>query len=162
MESVGRITFCFALVLILLVGLIQCRGGRGGGRSGGGSWGSGSGSRGSWGGGGSRGSWGSGSRNIGNSGGEGRKGSWGSGSRGNWGGGGSKGSWGSGSRSRGNTGGSWSWWRSKGLTVSGRPKTSLYSKSLYSGHRKTVNSDGFGTGKCEIRANDIFFKRRLF
>ena len=32
MEIVGRITFCFALVLILLAGLIQCRGrgGRGG------------------------------------------------------------------------------------------------------------------------------------
>ena len=119
MEIVGRTTFCFALVLILLVGLIQCRGGRGGGRaSGGGSWGSGSGSRGSWGGGGSRGSWGSGSRN------------------------------------RGSTGRSWSWWKSKGSTLSGRPKTSLYSKSLYSGHRKTVNSDGFGTGKCEVIIND--------
>ena len=93
MEIVGRITFCFALVLILLAGIIQCRGRGGGGRSGGR--------------GGSRGS-----------------------------------SWGSGSRSRG------SWWRP--LTISGRPKTSLYTKSIYSGQRKTVNSDGFGTGNFVI------------
>ena len=94
MEIVGRITFCFALVSILLAGIIQCRG-RGGG-------GGGRGGRG-----GSRGS-----------------------------------SWGSGSRSRG------SWWRPS--TISGRPKTSLYTKSIYSGQRKTVNSDGFGTGNFVI------------
>ena len=93
MEIIGRITFCFALVLILLTGLIQCRGRGGGGRGGGR--------------GGSRGS-----------------------------------SWGSGSRSRG------SWWRPS--TISGRPKTSLYTKSIYSGQRKTVNSDGFGTGNFVI------------
>ena len=100
MKIVGRTTFCFTLVLILLAGLIQCRGrgGGGGGRGGGGR------------GGGSRG-----------------------GSRGS--------SWGSGSRNRGG----WTWGRS--TTISGRPKTSLYTKSIYSGHRKTVNSDGFGTGK---------------
>ena len=94
MEIFGRITFCFALVSILLAGIIQCRG-RGGG-------GGGRGGRG-----GSRGS-----------------------------------SWGSGSRSRG------SWWRPS--TISGRPKTSLYTKSIYSGQRKTVNSDGFGTGNFVI------------
>ena len=100
MEIVGRITFCFALVLILLAGLIQCRGrgGGGGGRGGGRGGGSRGGSRGS--------------------------------------------SWGSGSRSRG------SWWRPS--TISGRPITSLYTKSIYSGQRKTVNSDGFGTGNFVI------------
>ena len=53
MEIVGRLTFCFALVLILLAGLIHCRGrgGGGGGRGGGRGGGSRGGSRGSsWGG----------------------------------------------------------------------------------------------------------------
>ena len=44
-------------------------------------------------------------------------------------------------------GGSWTWWKSGHTSVSDRTRSPLYSKSLYSGHRKTVNSDGFGLGK---------------
>ena len=114
MESVGRITFCFALVLILLTGLIQCRGGRGGGGGG----------RGGGGRGGSRG-----------------------GGRGGRGG------------SRGGSRGGWTLWRSS--TISGRPKTSLYTKSIYSGHRKTVNSDGFGTGRVKFYFSQHTCKQKL-
>ena len=103
MESVGRITFCFALVLILLTGLIQCRGGRGGGGGG--------------------------------RGGGGRGGS------------------------RGGSRGGWTLWRSS--TISGRPKTSLYTKSIYSGHRKTVNSDGFGTGRVKFYFSQHTCKQKL-
>ena len=137
MKTLARQTFCFVLVLILFVSYIQCRSGRGGGRGGGGR----SGGRGSnWGG--SRGS--SWVRVPGSSGkgvvkGRGRAGSL----RGS--------SLGSGIKVKvageRSGAGSWSQWRSRRTTVLDRTRSPLYSKSLYSGHRKTVNSDGFGIGK---------------